>query len=188
MLNNWEGIILMRIGLVSDTHVPETGPEIPSQVYSVFQGVDMILHAGDMHIIDVLDWLEKVAPILGARGNGDYPTPWNPKRPGLPEDPRVKDAHVLAVEQVSIGLIHGFPLPEEVPWRTMDELFEMYFGQPVDVVVCGDTHVARIDWYDTLLVVNPGSPTLPNQISGLGTVGFLDIVGNQVTPSIVQLT
>ena len=183
-----ERIDLMRIGLVSDTHVPETGPEIPPQVYAAFEGVDMIFHAGDMHVNDVLDWLETVAPTIGARGNGDYPTPWNPNRPGLSEDPRVKDSHVVRVGHVSVGLIHGFPLPEEVPWRTIDELFAMYFSQAVDVVVCGDTHVARIDRYENLLVVNPGSPTLPNQVSGLGTVGFLDIVGNQITPSILQLT
>ena len=178
----------MRIGLVSDTHVPETGPEIPFQIYAAFAEVDMILHAGDMHVIDVLDWLGTLAPIFGARGNGDYHTPWNPKRPGVPEDPRVKHARVFTVEDVSIGLIHGFPLPEEVPWRTVDELFDMHFGQRVDVVVCGDTHIASIDWYDTFVIINPGSPTLPNQVSGLGTIGFLDIAGNQVTPSILQLS
>ena len=178
----------MRIGLVSDTHIPETGPDVPAQVYAAFQDVDMILHAGDMHIINVLDWFESIAPVLGARGNGDYPTPSNLNRPGVPEDSRVKEAHVFIVEEVSIGLIHGFPLPEEVPWRTTEELFQMYFGQRVDIVVCGDTHMARIDWYDAFVVVNPGSPTLPNQVSGLGTVGFLDIAGKDVSPSILQLT
>ena len=64
----------MRIGLISDTHIPEAGPDMPAQVYEAFRGVDLILHAGDMHIIDVLDWLEGIAPVLGARGNGDYPS------------------------------------------------------------------------------------------------------------------
>ena len=48
----------MLIGLISDTHIPEAASELPPQVYKAFRGVDLILHGGDMHVIDVLDWLE----------------------------------------------------------------------------------------------------------------------------------
>ncbi len=177
----------MRIGLISDTHIPEAGPDIPRQVFDVFDGVDLILHAGDTHVIEVLDWLEAIAPVFGARGNGDVPHLSNKNRPGLPDDPRVKDARVLEIEQLKVGLIHGFPLPEEVPWRTMDELLNMYFDGPVDVVVCGDTHEARIDYRFGVLIVNPGSPTLPNQMSKLGHVGLLDIDGASPRANIIQL-
>ena len=61
----------MRIGLISDTHVPEAGEQLPGEVFDLLAGVDMVMHAGDMHIIDVLDWLEVIAPVVGARGNGD---------------------------------------------------------------------------------------------------------------------
>jgi putative phosphoesterase len=179
--------LLMRIGLVSDTHIPEAGAEIPAQVYQAFRGVDLILHAGDMHIIDVLDWLENVAPVLGARGNGDYPTASNKNRPGVPDDPRVKEAQVLQLEGLRVGLIHAFPLPEEILWRSTEDLIDFHFKEPVDVIVCGDTHMARIDRYPGLLMINSGSPTLPNQISGLGTVAFLEIHGRDAEPSILQL-
>ena len=132
----------MRIGLISDTHVPEAGADMPPQVYEAFKGVDLILHAGDMHIIDVLDWLETIAPVLGARGNGDYPTESNKNRPGVPDDPRVKVAQVIQIEDLKVGLIHGFPLPDDIPWRTPEEMQEFYFQSAVDVVVCGDTHEA----------------------------------------------
>jgi len=179
--------LLMRIGLVSDTHIPEAGAEIPPQVYEAFRGVDLILHAGDMHIIDVLDWLEDVAPVVAARGNGDYPTESNKNRPGVPDDPRVKEAQILQLEDLRVGLIHAFPLPEEILWRTTEELINMHFKGPVDVIVCGDTHMARIDRYPGLLMVNSGSPTLPGQVSALGTVAFLDIHGTDVDASILQL-
>ena len=74
----------MRIGLISDTHVPEAVPELPWEVELAFSGADLILHAGDMHVIDVLDWLERIAPVLSVRGNGDYPTSYNPNRPASP--------------------------------------------------------------------------------------------------------
>ncbi|MBI2855425.1 MAG: metallophosphoesterase family protein [Chloroflexi bacterium] len=71
----------MRIGLIADTHIPEAGPELPAQVYRAFEGVDLILHGGDMHVIDVLDWLERVAPVLGRGGTGTIQRP--PTRTGL---------------------------------------------------------------------------------------------------------
>ena len=77
----------MRIGLISDTHVPEAGEQLPGEVFDLLAGVDMVMHAGDMHIIDVLDWLEVIAPVLGARGNGDG----DGFRPPFPDnDPRVE--------------------------------------------------------------------------------------------------
>ncbi len=63
-----------------------------------------------------------------------------------------------------------------------------YFGGPVDVIVRGSTHAAEIITVKGVLIVNPGSPTFPNhQNTRLGTIGFLDIEGGHVTPSIVQL-
>ena len=48
----------MKIGLIADSHIPEAMPELPSQVRTVFAGVDLIVHAGDLHCLEVLDWLE----------------------------------------------------------------------------------------------------------------------------------
>ena len=179
---------MMRIGLIADTHIPEAGPELPPQVYQALHGVDLILHAGDMHVIEVLDWLESIAPVVAVRGNGDHaPSGYDKYRPGVPLDPRVEDRQLLQLEGMRVGLVHGFPLPEEVPWRTLDDMLDLHLGGPVDVIVCGDTHLARIDRYPGLLIVNPGSPTLPGQMRALGTVGILDIDGRQAEASIVTL-
>ncbi len=178
---------MIRIGLIADTHIPEAGDDIPQQVYDHFKGVDMILHGGDTHVIEVLDRLEEIAPLLCARGNGDYKHHNNPRRPGLPDDPRVKHSQIIELQGVSIGLIHGFPLPHELPYRTQNELVDMHFEKRPDVIVCGDTHEARVDTYPNLTIINPGSPTLPNQVRGLGTIGFLVIDKGNITTSIVQL-
>jgi len=175
----------LKIGLISDTHIPEAGSEIPEQVYRAFKDVELILHAGDMHVIEVLDWLEKIAPVLGARGNGDGD--WG--RPAFPDDdPRVKEAHVLHIEGLYIGLTHGFPLPEEAPWTTLDDLMNRKLGQKVDVIVCGDTHVTMNCWIEGVLFVNPGSPTLPRQFYALGQVGILDIEGGTARAQIIDLS
>lgn len=46
----------MLIGLIADTHI--RGVPLPPQVLRAFQGVDLILHAGDIYSLDVLDQLE----------------------------------------------------------------------------------------------------------------------------------
>lgn len=45
----------MRIGVISDTHVPVRARTLPGEVFEIFAGVDLILHAGDLITLDVLD-------------------------------------------------------------------------------------------------------------------------------------
>ena len=56
----------MRIGLISDTHVPGGATEVPPQVATAFEGVDLILHAGNIYRTGTLDWLERIAPVKAA--------------------------------------------------------------------------------------------------------------------------
>ena len=174
----------MRIGLISDTHVPEAGRRLPGQVYEILRNTDLILHAGDMHVVEVLDWLDKLAPTIGARGNGDG----DGFRPPFPDDdPRVKPAHVLQLEGLRVGLVHGFPMPEDTPWITQDALMQRSFRGRVDVVVCGDTHIPVVQRHEGVLLVNPGSPMLPRNIRAPGTVGILTIGGGLAVAEIFQL-
>ena len=61
----------MRIGLVADTHIPGAAAELPEQVAQAFRGVDLILHGGDIYTPSVLDELERIAPVLAAKGDDD---------------------------------------------------------------------------------------------------------------------
>ena len=72
---------MIRIGLVADTHIPEAGPDLPAQAYAALAGCDRILHAGDLHTIEVVDRLERLAPVLVSRGNGDNPRTRPPEMP-----------------------------------------------------------------------------------------------------------
>jgi uncharacterized protein len=182
----------MRIGLISDTHIPVAAPTLWPQIYEAFRGVDLIMHGGDLMIPEVLDWLEEVAPVMAVQGNGDY-TGW--ERSIEPNDRRLSESKVLQVDPSSasgralrVGLVHDFQLPEAPPLRTMDGLMQHYFSGPVNVIVRGSTHAAEITTVKGVLIVNPGSPTFPNhQSARLGTVGFLEIESGRVKPSILQL-
>ncbi len=109
----------MRIGLISDTHIPEARRTLWPQVFAAFDGVDMIMHAGDIHELYVLDALEEVAPVMAARGNGED---GGGGRPVQPEDPRVKYAWLLELGGLWVGLTHYVPVPERnarpsSPWH-----------------------------------------------------------------------
>lgn len=156
----------MRIGLITDTHVSSAKDKLPRELALLLKGVDLILHAGDIYIWDVLDWLETIAPVLASRGNGDWRLD---ERHSSRRDPRLKESHVISAEGVRIGLIHYFPLPGEPRWAKIQELMELNFGCLVDVIVCGDTHKAMVTTLDGILLVNPGWAW------DSGTVGILEV-------------
>lgn len=56
----------MKLGILSDTH-----NLLRPQVLSAIQGVDAILHAGDVSRPDILSQLERTAPVHAVRGNND---------------------------------------------------------------------------------------------------------------------
>ena len=175
-----------RIGLISDTHIPEARDSLWPQIYDTFKGVDMIFHAGDIHELYVLDELETIAPVWAARGNGED---GSGGRPVQPEDPRVKYAWTLDIEGLVIGLTHYVPVPERPPNFTMAHWLERYFPERrPDVIVSGDTHREAIAWVDGIYCVNPGSPTYPhNYDTQLGTIGFLDLDDGDAQGSVYLL-
>lgn len=170
----------MRIGLIADTHIPGSLRELWPQVLEAFEGVDMILHAGDLHTLNVVDQLHELAPTYVARGNGDR---------GL-EDDRLRDSWVLEFGGIRIGMVHEFPKPGRRPNDVIAGHMKRVFpGDAPHVVVYGHTHWESIDYVDDVLCINPGSPTLPrNKSMRLGTIGFIEIDNGVPRASIYQLT
>lgn len=176
----------MKIGVLSDSHIPASTRRLPDQVFHAFDGVDLILHAGDVYIESALDHLETLAPVLAVGEGVDLAIP------------RVETKRVLELEGAVIGLIHILTIPgldgEVFPGRIGKAGFEgvaagleTRFGRPVDVCVFGDTHYEVLEHHDGVLLLNPGSPTLPHQMMRLGTVGILEIKDARVSAHLVSL-
>ncbi len=175
----------MLIGLISDTHIPEAGPELWPQAYERLRGVDLILHAGDIHVLEVIDRLERIAPIYVARGNGDD---GGAGRPVVAEDPRLREAWALEIAGFRVGLTHDIALPEWPPRRTIHTVMQHYFGGPQHIVVHGDTHVASVETLRGVLLVNPGSPMFPRNLdTRRGTLGFLELEAGRARAWLEQL-
>lgn len=169
----------MRIGLISDTHIPGAALRLPSAVTDIFCNVDLIMHAGDIFSPRVLDDLQKVAPVIAARGDGDSGD--------VLRDSRVKWKHVLRVNGKTLWLIHEMPYPYPLhQWRTRAVRMGTESDVP-DIVVFGHDHCTIVERLGGVLLVNPGSPTFLNYRSGPGTLGLLEIDPDDVRVKIMDL-
>ena len=54
---------MVKIGIISDTHVSEKRGKLNEKIFEYFQDVDLIFHAGDITSPKVLDELSTIAPI-----------------------------------------------------------------------------------------------------------------------------
>lgn len=176
-----------RIGLISDTHIPEAKDALWPEIYEAFSDVDLIFHGGDIHELWVLDELEQVAPVYAARGNGED---GSGGRPVQADDTRVKPIWQIEMEGFELVLTHYIPVPEHPPKYTLRWWMERHLpGAKVDVIVSGDTHVEHIERVDGVLCVNPGSALYPhNYNTQYGTIGFLDLDAGEAKASIWLLT
>ena len=58
-----------RIGVISDTHILSPSKRLPDAALAHFEEVELILHAGDLSILAVLDQLAAYAPVEAVQGN-----------------------------------------------------------------------------------------------------------------------
>lgn len=165
---------MIRIGLISDTHIPSAGKQLPDLVAELLCGVDLIIHAGDITIPSVLDWLEAIAPVVAAQGNEDT---------GL-RDRRMAPLLIMQTRWGRIGAIHDICYAD-MPVR---ESLRRFFRSPVDVVVHGHTHEPMVERVGDVLVVNPGSASFPNNRRDLpGSLGILILTPEGARAEIVPI-
>ena len=84
----------MIIAVLSDTHL-RVGQTLPAFVWQHLTNVNMILHAGDLINIGLLEELTYVAPVYAVRGNCDD---WDVPLP---------NRKIIECAGLKIGLIHG---------------------------------------------------------------------------------
>ena len=148
----------MKIGVISDTHLQNPGSKLYDLMDGIFSDVSMILHAGDLTSLTVLDAFSG-RDVVAVCGNMDrYPVPQT-----LPAK------EVIKVNGFRIGLIHGwgshFGLEEKV--RTS-------FNN-VDAIVYGHTHKPANHVINGILMFNPGAFSGSSLRKKAGSVGILNI-------------
>ena len=160
----------MLIGLISDTHIPDRARVIPTNVCEAFSNVDLILHAGDLTSLSVIEELEKIAPVMAIQGNMDRANGID-----LPK------ARVVEAEGLKIGIIHG----EVYPRGDSQQLAYLAQELGADILVSGHSHQPKIEKKDGVLLINPGSPIVPRLADR--TVMILEVNNKEVDVEIVKI-
>lgn len=150
---------MLRVAVISDTHSPRFWKTMPANVAAQLDGVDVILHAGDVCTPGVLDELAAYAPVHVVLGNNDGPdvAAW-----GAPETLEIK------LEGLEVAMIHDSGSKDGRAAR-MRKLFPV-----ADLVVFGHSHIPWDTERDGQRLFNPGSPT-DKRRQPHGTMGQLVI-------------
>jgi uncharacterized protein len=159
-----------RVGVVADTHVGDALPALPEGVVRALEGVDLIVHAGDVTIAAVLGQLERIAPVVAVQGNHD-------RRADL----ELPAARIVRIGGARIGVTHGDRGPlAEAGWG----LAGIVAGRPVlagvprtlasrfvdvDCVVFGHFHVPFVGRTGEVTVFSPGSVYVVDADPAAGT-------------------
>lgn len=152
------------IGLVADTH----GLFRP-ELKTVFQDVELILHAGDVGDAAVLQALSAIAPVEAVAGNVDEP-----------DNPMLQEQIVRTFDAITVRVVHGHELGAPTPEKLAARFRE-------DVLVFGHTHKPLIVQFAQQLVVNPGAAG-PRRFRLQPSVAVLQIDGAHAKATLVPLT
>jgi uncharacterized protein len=149
-----------KIGVISDTH----GLMRP-QALQALQGVEHIIHAGDIGSFAVIEELQKIAPVTAVRGNVDGKD-WASKFPA---------SAVAEFDGISLYVIHN----------QMDiDLDPKAAG--FSAVIYGHSHSPAQEIHRGILYFNPGSSG-PLRFHLQPSIGLLLISSTKISGKIVTL-
>jgi hypothetical protein len=154
----------MKIGVISDTHIPDRAKVIPQVILDEFKKVDMVIHAGDFVDLSVLKALRDVCPDLRAVwGNMD---PYEIRK-------RLSEKEIIKVANYEIGVTHGYGHPDKL----IDLMAKIFKDDRVDLIIFGHSHKPVNEKKDNILYFNPGSPT-DKVFSPYNSYGIIEIADN----------
>ena len=119
------------IGVISDTH-----GLVRPQVIDKLQGAELIIHAGDIGKVEVIEQLKAVAPVVAIRGNVDSGS-W---------------ASEYAVTEMMEFEDNFFYVLHDLNELDIDPV-----AAGISCVISGHSHRSKIDEYDGVMYLNPGS-------------------------------
>jgi putative phosphoesterase len=148
------------LGLISDTH-----GLLREEALRALEGVDLILHAGDVGGPQILNDLKKLAPVVAVRGNVDT-GPW---ADGLP---------LTEVVKIGAEMIYMLHILKDLHLNPRAAGFA--------IVLSGHTHKPEQIQKDGVLYVNPGSAG-PKRFHLPVTVGRLDLREKPLQVEFIEL-
>jgi putative phosphoesterase len=162
----------MKIGVISDTHLSGTKCELPEKLLDTLKDCNLILHAGDILEMCVLEELKKISKVEAVYGNMD-----GPKVKSV-----LKEKQILDIEGKRICLMHGYGHPD----RLVDVLKNEFWEQKPDIIIFGHSHVPKNEYMDGVLFFNPGSAT-DTIFAPYRSYGIIEIENGKIKAEIHRL-
>ena len=159
----------MKVGVISDTHIPAIATSLPPAVFEIFKGVDLILHAGDIVELSVLEELSAIARVEAVAGNMD----------DSEVHLRLPSKKIISINGYSVGLIHG-----KYKINIQREMIMKEFDR-VDLIVYGHSHTPFWGKQGGVYFLNPGSPT-DKRHAPYNSVALLH-VGEELKAEIIRI-
>ncbi|WP_425544731.1 metallophosphoesterase family protein [Clostridium oceanicum] len=137
-------MILIKIGVISDTHIDKNTHKLDKFIDKSLKNVDMIIHLGDFTSFKVVEKLKRSKKFIGVWGNNDR----NEIKKNL------KEKEIIKLCGYRIGLFHGHGKGK----NTMDRAYETFKNDKVDIIIFGHSHQPIVKTKNKILIINPGSP------------------------------
>ena len=155
---------MTHVVVLADTHIRRGSKRrLPDAAYAHLEAADLVLHAGDILVGEVLDELSGFAPVHAVLGNNDVELVG-----------RLPETRLLDVDGVSIGMVHD----SGPAGGRSGRLHRRFPGS--DVVVFGHSHIPwDTEGIDGQVLFNPGSPT-ERRAQPHRTLGTLDVDAGRV--------
>jgi len=157
----------MRAVIIADTHIRRTGKRaLGPSVYRELEHADVIFHAGDIVVGDVLEDLARFAPVHAVRGNNDA-------------ELRLPETLQIDVGGVRVGMIH-----DSGPRLGRTARLARRFPDAA-LTIFGHSHIPLVEQHGRRTLINPGSPTDKRRQPHF-TIGIVDLTdGAAVRPRIL---
>jgi uncharacterized protein len=148
--------VIACFGLISDTHMPLCCAALPNALHDVFRDVHLMLHAGDVGELWVLDKLSLIAPVIAVHGNDDT----------LDAQRELPYQQITSVGGQRIVLCHShhpdraveMAMREDDAWQPkLERLLDFGRRSGAQIVVFGHAHIPMTYTQDGILLVNPGA-------------------------------
>jgi uncharacterized protein len=157
------------IAIVADTHLPRGQRALPARCVELLRDAELILHAGDISTVGVLDHLRVLGPrVIAVHGNVDEPA----LRERLPTELEME------VGGARLAMTHDAG-PASGRVARLRRRFPA-----ADAVVFGHSHIPLLERDGGFQIFNPGSPTerrrQPRHTMGLARVADERIVFEHV--------
>jgi putative phosphoesterase len=134
----------MRIAVLADTHV-NTIEHLPKRIIDTISTVDLIIHAGDLTDVQVLEELKRLKVVKAVHGNMDS----TELKATLPAK------EIVEIECKRIGITHG----SGSPWGIEERVKKMFELDRIDIIVYGHSHQSQNTVINNILFFNPGKAT-----------------------------